>query len=124
MKAPSSVCFLAFLSVACGKTQIQFENDIPGASIENVRWDTGHGSSYDQVSDQRLEPGQRSESISVADKDQSKKGRIHVELVVDGRKVALVTEPEFKPNSQSLKTFRLTAETRATNPLVDAEASK
>jgi hypothetical protein len=47
-------------------------------------------------------------------------GRIHFELVVDGRKVALVTDAEFTAHAGESTTFTLSPDTIARNPLADS----
>lgn len=109
----------AFVVLGC-KTEIQFENQIPNASVENVRWEASDGTSFRPESDDRLEPGESSESISISEPHEGDTGRVHFELVVEGRKVALVTESVFVAHTGEATTFRLAPDTIARNPLADS----
>jgi hypothetical protein len=119
---PSALLWLlaSVFASACG-TEIVIENRIPGANVENVRWIPKGGHVYDEESERRLEPGDSTNPIPIRGDDEGKSGRIHFELVVGGRVVALVTEAEFEAETGELTVFELRPATRATNPLVEDE---
>lgn len=119
MTSKSVVLGLLALALAGCKTEIVFENQIPGASVDNVRWESG-STSFSSESGDRLEPGQSSEAVSISGPHEGETGRIHFELIVEGRKVALVTEDRFTAHTNETTTFTLTPETVATNPLADS----
>jgi hypothetical protein len=106
---------VALVALGCGRTEITIENAIPGATIQGVRWVPSSGTSY--TFGEALGPGATSSEVSVSDHDQGHGGVIHFELVMDGRKVALVTDDSFVATANDTTNFRLDPSTAARNPI-------
>ena len=105
---------------ACKQTEIEIKNDMPGTSIENVRWVTAR-ESYAPETDQALAPGESTSAVGIwRDEDQNENGIIHFELVSNGRRVALVTDDQFEAVPGQLTTFSIGPSTRAHNPTAPA----
>jgi hypothetical protein len=107
---------IALLGLGCS-TKITVENAFPGASIQSVRWVSERNESYTFDSGKALGPGATSGEQWVSELDVGDSGPIHFELVVDGRKVALVTVDQFTATPGELTNFRLDSSTAAKNPI-------
>ena len=86
---------VVLFGLGCSGTEITVENAIPGASVQGVRWVPPSGTSYTVETGAALGPGATSSELSISELDQGNAGVIHFELVMDGRKVALVTVDSF-----------------------------
>jgi len=98
------------------QTKVEFHNGVPNASITNYRWESSTGESY-YTSSETLAPGETSSSVIIREPDEGKEGKIHFELVVNGRKVALVTDSIYTAEREEITRFDITPETVARNPL-------
>lgn len=114
---------LALLLAAGCQTTIRFQNDIPGARVEQARW-VPDGSQDSFMTDDVLQPGDRSGEISIHQpKYEGAKGRIFFELAVRGDRVALVTEEMFSAVTGDNTTFHLKNDTPVFNPSLELVAA-
>jgi hypothetical protein len=113
LRVPLSLVVL--FALGCRGTEITVENAIPGASVRGVRWVPPSGTSY--ATGAALGPGATSSEVSISEYDQGHAGVIHFELVMDGRKVALVTLDTFVATAHETTNFRLEPSTLAKNPI-------
>lgn len=119
MNARPMVWLSLALLMGC-KTEVTFHNQVPNASIQNVRWVTEDGEVFAPESEDVLEPGQKTEPVLIDEDHHGDVGHIEFELVVEGRKVALVTGQEFKAESGENSTFALRPGTTARNMITSA----
>ena len=111
------------LLLVCGcQTEITFHNQVPGASVENVRWVAGDGTVYTPPSGDSLEPGQSSEPVTISSQHDDDTGYIQFELIVEGRKVALRTDRSFSASSGENTDFDISPETTARNPIASEDS--
>ncbi len=106
---------LALGATACD-TRLRFENQVPGATVRNLRWETA-GNTY--ASPEVLLAGQSSTELSIYPDDAGELGVIHFELEVDGRRVALTVEDPYRVTEDEENTFRITPDTSVRHLLVD-----
>lgn len=106
---------LGLMAIAGCKTEVTFENQVPNATLQNVRWVTDDGTVYAPDPDDPLEPGQRSEPVLINQPDEGDTGRLELELVVEGRKVALVTDRRYTAEFNENSVFKITPSTAARN---------
>lgn len=111
---------LTLLAVAtgCEPTTIQFENQVPGVTVHDMRFITAEA---EHRANGRLLPGQRSPEITLYGADQDAQGRIAFELDLDGRRVYLEVDAPYQPGEGTDNHFTLSPDTRVTAPLL-AEA--
>lgn len=110
----------AALVLAGCQTEVTFHNQVPNATIENARWVTDDGTVFAPDADEPLEPGQQSVPVSIPPKYEDSTGRIQFELVVEGRKVALVTDRSFEATANTNSDFEITPDTAARNTLTSS----
>ncbi|MCA9546959.1 MAG: hypothetical protein KC613_21300 [Myxococcales bacterium] len=101
--------------VACEPTTLVFENQVPGVTIENMRWTT---SNQTYQSPDRLLPGQASAEIDVGLDDEGRRGRVTFEVDLNGRRVALEAEAPLKVPAEGQTRFVLTPDTPVRHPLL------
>ena len=118
MKRLFWLCLALPLVTGC-KTEITFNNQVPNATLENVRWVTDDGTVFAPETDDPLEPGQSSVPVFIPEEHEGSTGRIQFELVVEGRKVALVTDRSFTAESNTDTEFEISPETTARNEVVE-----
>jgi hypothetical protein len=102
----------------CNPTTIQFENQVPGVTVHDMRFVNSTG---EHRTTGRLLPGQQSEEVHLYGADQGETGRIVFELDLDGRRVHLEVEDAYTPGDGTDNHFTLTADTKVRAPLL-AEA--
>lgn len=104
--------------VGCEPTTIQFDNQVPGVTVHDIRFINSEGE-YRAAG--RLLPGQQSEEVHLYGEDQGEVGRIVFELDLDGRRVHLEVEDSYDPGINTDNHFVLTPDTKVRAPLL-AEA--
>jgi hypothetical protein len=101
------------------QTTIQFENGVENASLDDVRWVSDEtGNSYRAEPDQWMEPGESSDQIIVRPEDRDQPGTVHFDLVIEGKRVALVTRKTYTAHQFENTVFEITADTVVKNPLL------
>lgn len=106
---------LASLGATACQTTIEFENQVPGVIVHDIRFitaDTTH------AADGALLPGERSEKVSLFGEDPGQPGRIAFELDLDGRRIFLEVEARFDPKDDEDNRFVLTPATKVSSPLL------
>lgn len=107
-------------AVGCD-TNIRIKNSLPGSTLKDARWVSEvTGEAYRSDGDP-LRSGETSASIGIYEpSDEGARGKIHFELVVDGKRVALVTKRSFKSRQGETKTFAIKPGTEVENPVLEA----
>jgi hypothetical protein len=77
--------------MATGCASVAVDNALPGATLENVRFETDDGDALWLHTDRLLPGGSASVSVPFRSDAARASGHLRFELVVDGRRVELVT---------------------------------
>lgn len=103
------------------ETNVRFRNSLPNATLKDVRWVSDvTGEAYRGDGDP-LRSGETSASITIhKPKDEDARGQLHFELVVDGKRVALVTKNKFRSRRGATRTFTVKPGTEVDNPVLEA----
>ncbi len=104
--------------IGCENTYIRFENLAPGSQITGLRWEPNDSDSIYETFEV-LDPGQVSDRLFVSESDKGKEGRVSLQLVVDGNRVALVADDLLKARKENTTTFSITPESGVSNPLLE-----
>lgn len=102
--------------VGCEATTLVFENQVPGVTLENLRWTTSN-QTYQSLD--RLLPGQRSAEIQIFMPDEGKTGRVSFEVDLNGRRVALEAEARLKVHAEGETRFVISPDTPVRHPLIE-----
>jgi hypothetical protein len=109
-----------FALAGCSPTLVEFENQLPGTAIENVRWVSSRtDTSYSPDEPNRLEPGERSSEVQIWEDDEGARGHVYFEIVVGDTRVALVTDREYRAHFAETSMFTIGRDTRVSNLLWD-----
>lgn len=105
---------VSLCATAC-QTTIEFENQVPGVIVHDIRLitaDTTH------AAEGPLLPGERSEKVHLYGEDPGQSGRITFALDLDGRRVLLEVDDRFDPVDDEDNRFVLTPDTQVSSPLL------
>ena len=106
---------LGSLGATACQTTLEFENQVPGVVVHDVRFvtdDMTHSLSG------ALLPGERSSKVPLYGEDPGQAGRLAFELDLDGRRIFLEVEATFDPQDDADSRFVLTPETKVSSPLL------
>ncbi len=113
--ALAAVALFIALLTGCEPTTLRFENQVPGARLENLRW-RAPGTTYQSLD--TLLPGQTSAEVSINPADEGETGDVSFEINLNGRRVALTAEAPLTIDAGEQARFVLTADTPVRHPLL------
>lgn len=114
------VYLVCVAAIATGCASVEVDNALPGATLENVRFVTDDGDSLWMRSDRLLSGSSASASVGSSSDVVGEPGRLRFELVVDGRRVELVTREHFTIAQKGLTRIVVDADTAVESDLPGA----